>query len=59
MRGGQIVACSCLKSSYEDRSELFSAVADDMTKAIATTCILVKRPFFIRRVMQHGNRLLE
>ena len=61
LRGSQIVACSCLKSSYkDDRAELFSAVADDMTKAIATTCKLdIKRPFFTRRVMQHGNRLLK
>lgn len=61
LRGSQIVACSCLKSSYKDvRTELFLVVADGMTKAIATTCKLdIKRPFFTRRVMQHGNRFLK
>lgn len=35
-------------------------VADDVTKAIVTTCKLdVKRSFFTRRVMHHGNRLLK
>lgn len=61
LRGSQIVAWSCLKSSYkDDRAELFSVVAHVITKAIATTCRLdIKRLFFTRRVMQHGNRLIK
>lgn len=44
----------------DDRAELFSVGADDNSKDKATSCqMATKKPFFSRRVKQHGNWLLQ